>query len=393
MGETNPNPMRVLLVTHYFAEQGGGIERVAAQLARHLRILGAEVVWIASDTCPISESANCASKCVPVTAWDGIQRATGAPWPVWSPGALLKLWKLVRESSVVHIHDSLYMGNVLAYTIAKLHRRPVVVTQHVSDIPFKSPLLKAALWLAYQSAGRMLLGGANQVVFISEEVCEDFRHRFQFKRPPRFIPNGVDSALFCPVNEEVRDEIRSELLGTARDKLVFLFAGRFVEKKGLAILRRIAEKMPHVNFFMLGQGPIDPKSWGLENVFIPGAVGQEIIARYYQASDLLVLPSVGEGLPLVVQEAMSTGLPVAVSSRTARADSVATPFLLHAPCTDECTEDEVVTQWTTLLGSFDSNGPSTAELRKRMRQMAADRWSWSRCAAQYLEIFCAHCGS
>lgn len=387
MGETSPSPLRVLLVTHYFAEQGGGIERVAAQLARHLRGTGTEVVWIASNTCPLWESIECASECVPVTAWDGIQRATGAPWPIWGPGAILKLWKLVGNASVVHLHDCLYMGNVLAYLMARLRRRPVVVTQHVSDIPFRSPLLKSALWLAYQIAGRLVLGGADQVVFISEEVRKDFAHRFQFKTPPRFIPNGVDSALFCPLEVIPREKLRHELFGTASDKLVFIFAGRFVEKKGLVVLRRIAASMTEAHFIFLGQGPIDPGAWELANVKVVGAVGQQELARYYQAADLLVLPSVGEGLPLVVQEAMSAGLPAAVSSRTARADSAATPYLLHAPCTDELVEEDVVRIWIELLTDFSSTKAGAAEHRQQLRQMAIDRWSWDHCARQYLEIF------
>jgi glycosyltransferase involved in cell wall biosynthesis len=383
--------LHVLLVTHYFAEQGGGIERVAAQLATHLVRTGHRVTWAASDTCPLTESPSAATQCVPMRAWDGIQRATGAPWPIWSLTSIWRLWSLVGKASVVHLHDCLYMGNAFAYLFARLRGRPVVVTQHVSDVPFKSPLLKIALWLAYQSVGRLILGHADQVVFISEVVRNDFQSRFRFHNEPRFVPNGVDSSLFVPLNGERREKLRGELLGTFGTKTVFMFAGRFVEKKGLSALRRIAASMPDRFFVLVGQGPIDPQTWGLENVQVVGAVTQCELARYYQAADALVLPSVGEGLPLVVQEAMSAGLPAAVSSRTARADSTVSACLLHAPCTDELDEDAVVDRWIALLDSFDRETSSSEARRNEIRQVATSRWAWERCAEQYAEIFRALC--
>jgi len=383
--------LHVLLVTHYFAEQGGGIERVAAQLATHLENTGHRVTWAASDTCPLTESPRAATQCVPMRAWDGIQRATGAPWPIWSLTSIRRLWSLVGKASVVHLHDCLYMGNAFAYLFARLRGRPVVVTQHVSDVPFKSPLLKLALWLAYQSVGRIILGGADQVIFISEVVRNDFMARFRFRKEPRFIPNGVESSLFTPLDEISREKLRAELFGTSGARTVFMFAGRFVEKKGLSVLRRIAAAMPEHGFVLLGQGPVDPNSWELDNVHVVGAVAQAELVRYYQAADALVLPSVGEGLPLVVQEAMSAGLTAVVSSRTARADSTVSHGVLHAPCTDELDEDAVVERWIALLDTFDARVAGSDVRRNELRQMATTRWSWESCAAQYAKIFRVLC--
>jgi glycosyltransferase involved in cell wall biosynthesis len=202
-----------------------------------------------------------------------------------------------------------------------------------------------------------------------------------------FIPNGVDSSLFAPVDDVSRQKIRGELLGTDSARTVFIFAGRFVEKKGLSVLRRIAAAMPDKVFVLIGQGPVDPTTWDLENVRVVGALGQPELARYYQAGDALVLPSVGEGLPLVVQEAMSTGLIPVVSSRTARADTSVSHGLLHAPCTDELDEDTVVEQWVRLLETFDPHVSSDEARRQEIRKVATSRWLWEGCAKQYTQIF------
>ena len=71
--------------------------------------------------------------------------------------------------------------------------------------------------------------------------------------------------------------------------------GRFVEKKGLRILKLLAQQRPGVHFALLGQGPIDPCEWGLMNVHVLGQQPQRLIADLYRASDMLLLPSVGTG--------------------------------------------------------------------------------------------------
>jgi glycosyltransferase involved in cell wall biosynthesis len=110
-------------------------------------------------------------------------------------------------------------------------------------------------------------------------------------------------------------------------KLRLLFVGRFVEKKGLAALRELAIHRPDCEFVLVGGGPIDPSTWGLKNVTLLGRRTRQELARIYRACDGLILPSVGEGYPLVVQEALASGLPVYCGLDSAAADPDAAPFL------------------------------------------------------------------
>ncbi len=100
---------------------------------------------------------------------------------------------------------------------------------------------------------------------------------------------------------------------------LILFVGRFVEKKGIDIVRALSLRICYAQWVMAGWGPEDPSRWDIPNLTCVGRQHQDELAELSQAADLLVLPSSGEGFPLVVYQSMSCGTPVAVATETARA--------------------------------------------------------------------------
>src|SRR5207247_2045500 len=81
---------------------------------------------------------------------------------------------------------------------------------------------------------------------ISETVRRYFSRIVRFRQPAELVQNGVDTACFYPTS-------RGE-----RGKPTFLFVGRFVEKKGLPILRELAQRLPQVQWRFAGWGALDP---------------------------------------------------------------------------------------------------------------------------------------
>jgi glycosyltransferase involved in cell wall biosynthesis len=367
---------RILLVTHYYAEHRGGVEIVAGKIAEQLALRGWKVTWAASGPAPTAARDGILR--VPMRSWNFTEKRFGVPYPLWGPISLIKLCALVGKSEVVHLHDSLYFGNVIAYLCARLLRKPVVITQHIGPIPYTQPVLRFVNELANRTLASVLLAGCCRTVFISTKVRNFFSLIVSFRRGPVYIANGVSTNRFHPVRSEERQRVRATF-GWPADKLVMLFVGRFVPKKNLALLRKMAAHFPAVDWMFVGWGPENPASWGLANVHCCGAVDQRDMPAYYQAADLLVLPSVGEGFPLVIQEAMACGLPALISADTA----AGVPGIEAAVLVSDL-------HWDRLVSLIKDSVADPARLAERGAagvDFARRHWEWDACTDRYEQVF------
>jgi len=366
--------MRVLIVTHYFPEHGSGIEIAAHQLAKRLVSRGFAVKWIASQNTGGGPSE--AEGARPERAWNITERKLGVPYPVWSPLAFSRLSQAIRQCDVLHLHDTLYMGNILAFAAARRAHKPVLVTQHIGVVPYRNRVLAATMEIANRLVAASVLKRSSATVVYSSITQNYFSRLLPASFRFSWISNGVD-ACFHPVDEAER-QLRRRQFGWPNDSAVFFFSGRFVEKKGVRILRGLAERFPNHLWVMAGSGPEKPEQWRLPNVRVVGQRTQSELVRFYQAADLLVLPSVGEGFPLVVQESMACGTPVAIATETAEAQpGVAEVAWSAAPDVDS---------FAALLQSI-LNRPSMLHRRREsVAAFARREWNWEVCADRYAEL-------
>ncbi len=376
-------PIAIALVTHYFSSHGGGVERVASSLLSELGNTGEfRFVWLASDcdVPPHFESV----ETIPTRSCNLAEKVFGIAWPFWSFHALARVKKAVKDCDILWLHDSLYMGNIFAFYCARWFKKPVVITQHVAPIPYSNPFLRWAMRMGDKLFTKRLLRRADEVIFISDRVAEDYYRRVAFTRPIKVVPNGVDVRLFHAPIPENRRFLRQQF-ALKNEQPVLLFVGRFVQKKGLDVIRRLAVLLPEWRFWVVGYGPINPDTWLLPNVHVFRNRSGQSLAELYQAADMLLMPSYGEGFPLVVQEAMACGLPVLCGPSTAEGSRMAIPYLHIADVWPDNPE-RTAAVWFEKLKNFPVPLPLAAPLAN-VAEFALLSWDWHTIGKVYADIF------
>lgn len=364
--------MRILAVSNYYPEHVGGIESLAATLVAGFRRNGHQVRWLAGDLADRPHHGG--PDDVPVRVWNGVERL-GFPYPVQGPAGTSRIFKHVEWSEVVHMHDCLYAVNVATFVAAGRRHRPVLLTQHIAKVPYSNPLLRGLQSVAYATLGRAVLSRVDRVAFESEEVRRWFEPRIRFRTTPVLIESGVDTDLFTPAPEAERRAQR-ERLGVTGDQPLLLFVGRFVEKKGIKLIRPVIEANPTWSWLFIGRaGDVDPQTWHLPNLRVIEPLSHPELRNHYVAADLLVLPSLGEGFPVVAQEAMSCGLPTLLSAQTARGLPAVRDVVFTTSAENDDLNDAMHRAVAAVLAD--------KTLRGRVAALARDRWTAAAFVSRY----------
>lgn len=366
----------VLQVSAYFPGYGGGVEAVAGEIAKRCASRVKQFSWIAggreSDLPDLKGFG--AVRLVPVHSIGLFEWLFGLPVPIWGWRGIRRLWVEIKRADVIHVHDLLYFPSLLSILFAKLLHKPVLLTQHIGDIPYKSRVSRYCMWLLNRLLGRIVMRSVDQVSFISSHVQESFCRFVKFNVPPALILNGVDHEVYRPCPQRT-------LSGCRR----ILFVGRFVEKKGIELFRGSLD-LPGVTWRFVGHGPLSPVFWpereGCEVEVFENIRGKDVVG-FYQWADLLVLPSVGEGFPLVIQEALACGVPVLVSKDV---------YQTFPEVDDRCVffvdlgsrlRGDVLRGRVANLLDKDVLGPMASRSAVRLSQ----RWSWDVSIRSYLGCY------
>ena len=131
--------------------------------------------------------------------------------------------------------------------------------------------------------------------------------RLQARHPAaNIVPHGnwVDPALFCP----------AENLPAGQNPGPILYVGRLVKEKNLLPLATIAWVTPRWKVRLVGEGPLG-EGFRRLRCEVPGPVPWERLPDEYRAAGVFCLPSLSEGNPKALLEAMACGAPVVVSDR------------------------------------------------------------------------------
>jgi len=300
--------VKILIVSHYFYPHIGGIENVVQNQAQQLS-MGHNEVMVLTSAVGAKKGLQPATHNYSVfrlSANNLLEDKFSIPFPLFYPSILWKTYRFVKASDIVHVHDSLYISSFVAVLWAKLLRKPIFMAQHVAIIPHPSRLVVFTQSVVYKIVGSFIIKNSQKIFVINNNVKDFLISRGIAGSKVVVYKNGVDLSIFRPATKEQSIYIRKKYNLPENDTLV-LFVGRFVPKKGFDKLLQ-AGSDDYTIVFVGGERPSKQKP-DKHFIFL-GMLSKNEIAEIYRACDIFILPSIGEGFPLSIQEAMASGLPI-----------------------------------------------------------------------------------
>ena len=303
--------MRILVLNHEFPPVGGGGGRAAESICQALAKRGHEIKVLTSlfKDLPREEQRDGFDIIRIPTLRTQPFRASFLSMVIYVLSGLWAGLRLVRlcRPDVIHVHFAVPAG-ALAWMLCKLTRVPYVLTAHLGDVPGGVPE-KTNDWFRWIfPTTRWIWRDASARVAVSEYTRSlALKH---YNEEVLVIPNGID------VGGDNSTSIR------VNNPPVIVFAGRFMEQKSpLQVIRTLNEiKDIPWKCVMIGDGPLMPdvkksiSELGLGDRFIlTGWITPDEVMKQFERSDILFMPSLSEGLPVVGVQALSKGLAIVAS--------------------------------------------------------------------------------
>jgi glycosyltransferase involved in cell wall biosynthesis len=188
---------------------------------------------------------------------------------------------------------------------------------------------------------------------VSNAVRDDIVRTNFISSPGKVVTiyNGIDVKAFMD-SDLTREEARTQLGLPEKDAFVYGTVGRLAETKGQRILleafSKVYEKYPESWLILAGKGRLESE---LRELAIELDIQERVLFLGYRtdipavlrACDVFVLPSIAEGLPGALLEAMATGIPV-IASRVG-----GVPEILNSPDAGTMVSPSSVGELTTAM--------------------------------------------
>lgn len=296
--------MRIVQISPYSWDAPGGVQVHIAQLSRHLRDLGHEVLVLAPGEHPGFH--------------DGA-RIVGRPYAVRVNGSVARLCFSRRSAHVVgkaldifgpdviHVHDPLTPSTSMLGVLLKT--APVVATFHSY---FARDHFEGRVYTALAPLLRPVWRRVDRRIAVSEAARESVCSRMGDAAPVGIIPNGADVDVFARATPAALPPGRK-----------LLFVGRLEPRKGFPVAVRafgmLAHEFPDLQLVVVGTGDdasvvqaLAPEARA--RVHMLGKVTNEVLPTIHRVSDVFISPATGsESFGIVLVEAMAAGLPVVAS--------------------------------------------------------------------------------
>lgn len=368
--------MRIVLVSDYFKPHfGGGVERVVEELAHNLVSFGHEVrvITFNPDGWPAREKLD-GIEIVRIPALS-LEPVLGVPSAL---SASIHIRRYLEDTDIIHVHNIFFLLSLL--TVMSRPKAPIVTTIHVGSLA-NLPGLTGAIGRVYErTLGAYVLRKSQAITAVSSAVA-DHAASLYAELPIHVIPNTVDVDRFRPSVEPN---------GIQGENQTILFLGRFSRNKGpqhlVEAIPRVLSEVPESSFDFVGDGPLrDSLAKRMAELRLNGKARLRgkvpEVVPVLQRAGVVVRPSLTEGMPLAVMEAMACGRPVLASRVGGTTD------LIDDGETGILFEPGNVDALTTGLIHLLADGKRAAMMGRRAREWAEGRMTWKRVSHGYEQLY------
>jgi glycosyltransferase involved in cell wall biosynthesis len=235
--------------------------------------------------------------------------------------AVKTLVDLLKEENYNIVHSQGARADFFTRLAVGLSKRSnLICTVQMPADGFNVSIFRKAL---YRLLDRLTEKYVDGFIVVSNELKRLLIERHRIPPDKIFkVPNGVEIDYFKPDVPATKIEFLREFFGLDKSSVVIGAVGRFCWQKGFDILIRsipeIAHSNPDLKVILVGAGALKGRLEGLaeslnvlENIVFAGF--RRDIKQILAAVDLLVVPSLREGFPMIVLEAMAMAKPIVAS--------------------------------------------------------------------------------
>lgn len=224
-------------------------------------------------------------------------------------GGMLSFWRTLRRDtpSVFHAHMTWPLSCKYGLLAAVMARIPAVVTTAHTRLPIRPPLRRQP---------KLISRLVDRYLAVSNAVASQLRDDFGIDASKiEVVHNGIASESFIAS----RPEALRETLTRGHHGPIVLTVARLDQGKGHGDLLDAARLVPDALFVLVGDGPeraaLESKAreLGVADRFVFLGERRDV-PSLLACADVFVLPSLSEGLPLSVLEAMAAGVPVVATA-------------------------------------------------------------------------------
>jgi L-malate glycosyltransferase len=218
---------------------------------------------------------------------------------------------------------------------------------------------------------RLALQRASKVTAVSKATAELIRQDLQYRGKVDVIPNGVDTGVFRPPSSR-----------SASSQLRVLFSGNPTCRKGAHWLLPIIQ---HVNASVRVHCTGGLRRGGMAlhhpRLIHLGAIPYGVMPHLYRSMDVLLMPTIREGMSLAVLEAMASGLPIVASNTSSL------PELVHHGQGGFLCPTGNVEAFADALNQLSEDTAMRHRMGEYNRTLAESRFGENQMTAAYAEMF------